>query len=298
MLQARQAVEQPAGQVTDPPVDQVDADVADPGQAGRDVGDGEETERAVLERGLVVGQPVPAALYARAHDRAAGEPRAAQPGERVPPGQQAADSGRVAEHLVKAHRHELGLDRTEVEPVGRDEGRRVQQHVVARRLGVLDPRQRMLDAAEVALCRIREQASRMARRTAGPECGGHVLVGGPQIGRRQADVPGRGAPGPGELPDAVHGIVIVRGEHEARRRPELVRLADQAARAGGVRGEDDRVFVGGGVEIPATASLACSMSLVEALEVGFSECGLPKQPPRSRWTCARTCASAASPAPV
>ncbi len=33
-----------------------------------------------------------------------------------------------------------------------------------------------------------------------------------------------------------------------------------------------------------TAFLACSMSLVEALEVGFSECGLPKQPPRSRWT--------------
>ena len=47
-----------------------------------------------------------------------------------------------------------------------------------------------------------------------------------------------------------------------------------------------------------TAFLASSMSLVEALEVGFSECGLPKQPPRNRWTCARTCASAASPAPV
>ena len=47
-----------------------------------------------------------------------------------------------------------------------------------------------------------------------------------------------------------------------------------------------------------TAFLASSMSRVDALEVGFSECGLPKQPPRSRWTCARNCASAASPAPV
>ena len=77
----------------------------------------EEVERAVLERGLVVDQLVPAALHAGPHDRAAGEPGAAQLGQRVPPGQQGADPGRVAEQLVPAHRHELGLDRAEVEPV-------------------------------------------------------------------------------------------------------------------------------------------------------------------------------------
>ena len=70
----------------------------------------EEIDRAVLERGLVVGEPVKAALHAGPPDRAAGKPRAAQPGKRVPPGQQAADPGRVAEHLVPAQGHELRLD--------------------------------------------------------------------------------------------------------------------------------------------------------------------------------------------
>ena len=47
-----------------------------------------------------------------------------------------------------------------------------------------------------------------------------------------------------------------------------------------------------------TAFLASSMSLVEALEVGFSECGLPKHPPVSRAACAASWACAGSPAPV
>ena len=47
-----------------------------------------------------------------------------------------------------------------------------------------------------------------------------------------------------------------------------------------------------------TAFLACSISRVDALEVGLSECGLPKQPARSRSACARSWASAASPAPM
>ncbi len=254
VLQLGQAVEQPAGQVADPPVDQVDADVADPGQAGGDVGNGEEVERAVLERALVVEQPVPAALHAGAQDRPAGEPRAAQPGQRVPPGQQAAEPGRIAEHLVEAHRHELGPDRAQVEPVGRDERGRVEQHVVARGLGQVHPAERVLDAAEVALRRVGEQpapppaaASGSAR--AAPEGRGHVLAGHPQIGRGQPDVPGRGAAGAGELPDAVHGIVVIHGKHEAGHSPEWICLTDQAARAGGVRREDDRVFGGRSVEI-------------------------------------------------
>ena len=46
------------------------------------------------------------------------------------------------------------------------------------------------------------------------------------------------------------------------------------------------------------ASLAWSTSRVDAIEAGLSECGLPKHPPRSRSVCARSCASATSPAPV
>ena len=46
------------------------------------------------------------------------------------------------------------------------------------------------------------------------------------------------------------------------------------------------------------ASLACSTSSVEALEVGFSECGFPKQPEPIRAVWAASCDLAASPAPV
>ena len=199
-------------------------------------------------------EPVPAALHAHAPDRPAGEPRPAQPGQRVPPGQQAADPGRVAEHLVEAHRDELGLDRAQVEPVGRDERGRVEQHVVPCGLGQAHPAERVLHAAEVALRRVGEQPAPSAAAAPRPQAataerGGHVLAGHPQVGRGQPDVADRGAPGAGEFPQAVHGIVVIRGEHEAGQSPEWVRLADQAARAGGVRREDDRVFAGRSVEI-------------------------------------------------
>jgi hypothetical protein len=47
-----------------------------------------------------------------------------------------------------------------------------------------------------------------------------------------------------------------------------------------------------------TARLARSMSWVDAVDVGFSECGFPKHCPCSRAACALSWAWAGSPAPV
>ena len=174
-----------------------------------------------------------------------------QPGQRLPPGQQAADPGRVAEHLVPAHGHELRLDHREVEPVRRDERRRVEQHVIAGRLGQVHPGQRVLDAAEVALRRVAEQAppAAAAGTFGAPERRGDLGLGDPQIRRRHGGISDRGATRAGELPDAVHRVVVIGGEHQVRPGPERVRLADQAACARRVLGEDDRVLLRGSVEV-------------------------------------------------
>jgi hypothetical protein len=92
--------------------------------------------------------------------------------------------------------------------------------------------------------------------------------------------------------------MVVGGQHQALAVPERIRLADQTAGAGGIRREDDGVVVRRGVEMPEDGPRACSTSRVEALEVGFSECGFPKQPALIRVVCATSCDRAASPAPV
>jgi hypothetical protein len=48
----------------------------------------------------------------------------------------------------------------------------------------------------------------------------------------------------------------------------------------------------------STARRADSTSAVDAADVGFSECGLPKTPARRRFSWARTWLSAASPEPA
>jgi hypothetical protein len=112
------------------------------------------------------------------------------------------------------------------------------------------------------------------------------------------DVPDRRAAGPGELADPVSRVVVGGRQHQPRARAERVRLSDKPAGAGRVRGEDDRVLVGGGVEVGRIAARVRSTSSVEALDVGLSECGLPKHAPRRRLAWARSCASAGRPEPV
>ena len=118
----------------------------------------EIVDGAILEASLARDQVVPAfALHRGNGDRAAGKPGPVQFRQRAAPGDQAADAGRIAKNLVEGERHKVGLDSAQVEPVGRREGRAVEQYIPALRLCVRHPFQRMLHAAEVGLGRKSQQ---------------------------------------------------------------------------------------------------------------------------------------------
>ena len=102
------------------------------------------------------------ALHRGQRDGAAGEPRPAQPGQRLPAGDQAAAPRRVAEELVEGDRDEVGADRRGVQGIGRREGGAVEQDVPAELVRLGDPLERVLGAAEVGLRRIREELRRRA----------------------------------------------------------------------------------------------------------------------------------------
>ena len=128
-VRARRAASSPS--VCDARVDRLDADPLEEAQADLDRGQVEVVDGAVLEvrragRGLV-----PLALDEGGDDRAAGEPGPLELGERVAAREQAADAGRLAEHLVEGERDEVGVPAGEVEPVGRHVGGGVEQHVPA-----------------------------------------------------------------------------------------------------------------------------------------------------------------------
>ena len=76
-----------------------------------------------------LGGVTPVAADVREDDRAAREPRPLELAQRLAACEQAADAGRVAEHLVERHRGEVGPVAAEVEPVRRHEGGDVEQHV-------------------------------------------------------------------------------------------------------------------------------------------------------------------------
>ena len=63
-----------------------------------------------------------------------------QLGQRFAPHQQAAQPGRIAEHLVEGEGDEIRMPPAQVEPVGRHEGGGIEQDIPAERLGFLDQR--------------------------------------------------------------------------------------------------------------------------------------------------------------
>jgi len=112
-------------------VDGLDPDAVEEAQSDLDRGEVEVVDRAVFEvrgagRGLVV-----LALHERGDDRPAREPRPLEPGERVAAGEQAADAGGPAEHLVERDRDEVRMPRAQVKRVRGDECGGVEQHVPA-----------------------------------------------------------------------------------------------------------------------------------------------------------------------
>ena len=105
--QGAEGVEQPGTERGDARVDRLEADAVEQVEADLDGGQVQVVDRAVLEvRGAGCGLVV-LALDERGDDRAAGEPWALELGERVAAGEQTADAGRPAEHLVERERHEV-----------------------------------------------------------------------------------------------------------------------------------------------------------------------------------------------
>ena len=155
--QSLQRIEQPGAERLHPPRDRVDADPLDVAQADLDRRDAEVVDRAVLEQRVAGERHDHVALDVRGDHRAAAEPGALQPLERLAPREQRAEAGRVAEHLVEGDRDEVGLPRRQVEPARRHERGAVDDHVPAPLLGRRDPLQRVLDAGEVRLRRVGEE---------------------------------------------------------------------------------------------------------------------------------------------
>jgi hypothetical protein len=122
-------VDHAPGQRLDMRVDAVDAHGLQVPQPVLDCRNVEVVHRAILERRLVWGAIEAVALHAGNLDGAAGKPRASQTGRRGAPQQQRANAGGVAEHLVERQGHHVGVPAREVEPVGGDKRRRVEQHV-------------------------------------------------------------------------------------------------------------------------------------------------------------------------
>ena len=118
----------------------------------------------------------------------------------------------------------------EVEPVRRDEGRRVEKNVPALLVRLLDPFEGMLDAREVRLRGIGEEP--VADLRALVQVPLEHAVEHAQVGRHDGDVFRDGAADPVVLAQPVHRVVVVEAEEEDVPGAEGISLADElAARA-------------------------------------------------------------------
>ena len=223
-------------------------------------------------------QVVTVALDRGDRDRAAREPRPVQQAGPVPPDQQAADAGRVADDLVERERGEVRRDPADVEPGSsarrpRRRAARPSRPGAPRRRGRGGAARRRSSTGpgRPAGCGPRRRAGRRPQRRA------HRHAVDAEFGRRHRHVADPGAVPPGELADAVDRVVVVDGERERAAGREPVRLADQPQRRAGVGGEHAEVLVPRGARRnrrpPAGPARPAP---VEASEVGLFECGLPR----------------------
>ena len=237
---------QPAS-ADDAAVDRRHADGREVLEADGDGRQAEVVERAVLEPGGPRRQPVPVLrLHRGERDGAPREPRPPQLGELLAAGDQAADSGRVAEELVERDGHEIRLEDLEIHGIGGRVGGAVEQDVPAELMRLVHPGERVVHAAEVGLRRVGEQP--VLGRPCATQHGPKLLLVHAQVGLAHGHVGDGRALDVGELADAVHRVVVVVGQAEHPARAERVRLADELESAAGVGREDDLVVVLRGVE--------------------------------------------------
>ena len=164
MADGVEQLEQQARECLHVRMDRIDPDPLEVAEPDLDRGQVEEVEGAVLEVGRAGRGLVPLALHEGGDDRAAREPGPLQLGERLVAGDQRADTGRPAEHLVEGENDEVGVHDREVEPVAGNVGGGVEQDVPVVLVRLLDPGERVLDAGEVRLGRVGEQVVVLAAR--------------------------------------------------------------------------------------------------------------------------------------
>ena len=127
----------------------------------------------------------------------------------------------------------------------------------------------------------RASARRRRRRRRGAPCGpapGRGAGPGSRTGMYDTAAPLRAR----ELPDAVHGVVVVVGEQVDAARSERVGLADQLERPAGVGGEDDLELVLRGVEEAAHRRRAPrGRGLPRRATWGSGNAGCRARPPRA-----------------
>ena len=163
-----------------------------------------------------------------------------QPREGFSANDKRADAGRVAEHLVEGQRHEVRLDRRQVESVGRCERGAVHEHVPTSLVGLVDPRKRVVHAAEVGLGGKCEE-TRLLCVDPREFLADHRAVQA-QVGIAHGQVCDRRAGRARELTDAVDRVVVVVGQQEAAAFMERVGLPDELERPTRVGREDDVVL--------------------------------------------------------
>ena len=205
-------------------------------EAGVERGDAEEVRRAVLERFVARAEAVRVDRGRHVEHRAAGEPRAAQFGERVAPRDERAEAGRIAEEFVERERGEVGEAVAQRDRLARRECGDVEQHVESVRVRMLDERERVPHAGEVRLRGKGEKAA-VARRFVRDDrlrAGEAELVIERQVPNARAGVLR-------VLAHAVDRVVVIGREQERRVAREGIALRDELDRGARVRGEDDVV---------------------------------------------------------
>ncbi len=163
------------------------------------------------------------------------------------PNEEAADARGIAEHLVEGDADEVGLDRPQIEPVGRHERGPVQQDVPPLLVRLPDQVQWVHDAGEIRLSGEGEEMRLRVVRAIEQRAETRAID--VQVRQGQRRVLDGCAVGACKLPNAVHRVVIVERQEEPPTGGERVGFPNQLERGRRIEREHSRVLGGRRVEV-------------------------------------------------
>src|SRR5579883_814203 len=135
----------------------------------------------------------------------------------------------------------------EVQAIGRDKGSTIDEDIPPLLLRASNPVERVLHAGDIGLGRVGKQiglAGVSLRQQA-------VQLGlmNAQIRWRKRHISDGGASSPGKFANAIHRVMIIKGEQISSVWGKGVRLPDKLERAAGIGSEDHGIFIGRGMEV-------------------------------------------------